>query len=138
MPRRKRIKDYGNIITTDFEKEFINNWSNNEVTKEDIKSVSLILKAEGGSLVQILIAEDALYNGIFHLKEFSISEKDGVTSISIEDLEDIHDAKKYTYDSFMSKIDELAEKYAIEIPTDIEWPSDPLSNQLDYPKLLTE
>lgn len=115
MPKRKKMKNYGNIMRASYKERFINQWTNNQEEAHDKKMVSLLLMAEGGSMVQILVCEDPMYNGIFHLKKFKFREEDPMV-LEVDSLDDIHDPKKETYRDFMEQFPELIEKYDIEIP----------------------
>lgn len=137
MPKRKRMKNYGNVIRPVFEDTYMNQWTNNQETGNDLKMVSLLLLAEGGSLVQLIVCEDEMYNGIFHLKHFKFND-DKEPILAVDDLDDIHDPKAQNYESLVSQLPELAEKYDIVIPEKFKFGGDPLSRYKEYPKLIME
>jgi hypothetical protein len=137
MPKRKKMKNYGNIIRPNYKEKYINQWTNNQETKEDLKMISLLLMAEGGSVVQILICEDEIYNGVFHLKRFKFREDDFMV-LEVDDLDDIHDPKKQTFKEFMDQLPELIEKYDIVIPEDLDLSTHPLHKIKELELLVME
>lgn len=138
MPKRKKMKNYGNIMRASYKERFINQWTNNQEENNDLKMVSLLLMAEGGSMVQILICEDPMYNGIFHLKNFKFREEEEHMTLEVDGLDDIHDPKKETYREFMEQFPELVEKYDIEVPEELDLTQHQLSHISKLNKLIME
>lgn len=137
MPKRKKMKNYGNIIRPSYVEKYINQWTNNQETKDDLKMVSLLLLAEGGSLVQILVCEDQIYNGVFHLKKFKFRQEDEMV-LEVDELDDIHDPKKETFREFMEQLPELIEKYDIIIPEHLDLTQHGLSDIKSLQVLIME
>lgn len=139
MPKRKKVKSYGNSVTPLFTERYLNQWSNNQETKEDLKMVSFLIPAIGGSAIQILICEDELYNGIFHLQRFTFVESSSgdAPSLVIDDLEVLYDFKPNMGDLSMV-LGSLAEKYEALVPLGFPSTDDPLSLIETLPKLIME
>jgi len=132
------MKDYGNKISLLDEELYLNQWSMNKEMKEDMLMVSYLMKAEGGSIIQILIAEDSLYNGIFHLTKFKFEEEDNRKKLVIQKFDDIHDAKQQEYEQLILQLPEIIEKYQGELKGINFENTIPLHNAKNYNLLVLE
>lgn len=140
MPKRKKMKDYGNRISTEVMEELTNNWYSNKNEKEDLVMVSVFFEAEGGSLLQVIIAEDELYNGIFHLKRFEFNDEE-YWKLEVDDLDVLHDPRRQDLEGLFDQLPEIAEKYDGILPNnlkDLSTKKDILKEYKELPLLVVE
>ena len=132
MPKRKKIEgSYNNIVKEEENKKYFNQWVNNP-NDFGFKMYSYIIHAEATSAIQIIVCSNPLYNGIFHLTKFEFKEKDGQKIIQINDFELLKESKDNSFNSLISYITDIAEKYSGEIvETDILM-KNPLEQKMNY------
>lgn len=139
MPKRKKVSDYGNNLSSAFKETYLNTWSDNQETREDAKMVSFLIPAVGGSLIQILLCEDEFYNGIFQLKRFEFLEN-GTSkqpTLVVDDLEVLYEYRP-DFTDLHSLISSLSEKYEAFLPEGFPFLEDPLSPSQHLPKLIMD
>lgn len=112
MPKRKRIREsYNNIITTDFEKKYLNHWFYCK-TESGITLYSFLIRAEADSVIQVMLSDNVLYSNIYHLTKFEFVEKDDEVSLKIEDLELLKEIKENDMDKIVIVLEDICKKYS--------------------------
>lgn len=136
--KKRRSKPYARFIRPEIREIFLNKWSNNQEHSEDLKVVSILFEGESNTLIQLIVSQDGIYNGIFRIKEFKFGIKDNEYSIEIIDLEDIYSHDNVSYSQCLTIFPQLIEDYKIIIPEGFEFPDNPLEKYNTYPKLILE
>lgn len=136
--KSRRTKQYARFIRPEIRDIFLNKWSNNQEHSEDLKVVSILFEAESNTLIQLIVSQDEVYNGIFKIKEFKFGIKDNEYSIEIIDLEDIYAQDDVSYEQCLTIFPQLIEEYKIIIPEQFIFAENPLKDYPTYPKLILE
>lgn len=138
MPKKKRARGrYGNIITEEFQNTYIDTWSNNKEDSDDILMLSLLIKTEGSSLIQIIVSENPLYNGIYHIIKFKY--KSGTKNkIICEDVDVLHDPKKTDLEGLIEQLPEIARKHQGILPDNLPLDVNPFEVLKELPVLIIE
>jgi len=138
LPKRKKIEgNYGNNISDEFTHRFVNRWTGNHDKVLKINTASLLLLAEGGSLIQVLVSDNPLYNGVFHLERFEYSEKK-VPVLRVLSLDSIHSPSKKDLKGLLEQLPRLCVKYQGVLNEPLDTDFSPLENLSSLPELFFE
>lgn len=119
MPKRKRMKDgYGNVFSELMNETYLNKWACVIDEYGSMQCASMLIRAEGGSLIQIISSKNELYNGVYHIERFKETEKKGICTIIVNDLDVVHDSKDCSYISMINQLPDIFSKYQVEISPD--------------------
>lgn len=132
MPKRKKIEgSYNNVVREEEDKKYFNQWVNHP-NDFGFKMYSYIIHAEATSAIQIIVCSNPLYNGIFHLTKFEFLEKNAECFLKINDFELLKESKDNSFNSLISYITDIAEKYSGEIKETEILMTNPLEKKLKY------
>jgi hypothetical protein len=138
VPKRKRARGkYGNIITEEFQNTYIDAWSNNKGDSDDILMLSFFIKTEDNSLIQIMVSENQLYNGIYYIAKFKYKSGDK-NKIICEDVDVLHDPRKSNLEGLFEQLPEIARKYQGILPDNLPLEFNPFEKIKELPILVIE
>ena len=135
MPRRKkRIVPYGNLVPLDKLQQYLENWTLSFDEYDNTKIFSYLIEAEADSLIQIIISENKIYDGIYHLTEYDFLDRSKPELIVKKfDVIDSGTLKKYT--DIIHELSDLKSKYLIKFRRKKEIKNNPFYIEKEFPFL---
>lgn len=135
MPKRKkRHVPYGNLKDLKKIEEFIENWTVFKDQVDGQKIFSYLIRAEADSLIQIIISEDKVHDGIYHLTNYEFKESK-TPELVVKDFDVIDSGCLECYNDFESELLALKPKYLIEFKKHEKLKENPFYIKKDFPLL---
>lgn len=135
MPKRKKIREsYNNLITPEFETNYLNKWFYCK-TDSGIKLFSFLIRAEADSVIQIMLSENILYSNIYHLTKFEFIEEDSTVSLKITDLELLREIKENNMEKICIVLEDICKKYSGILVNKKEFLNNPIISNKEYQEM---